>query len=782
MSSELADQISDLSISKNEALSQFESTIPLTEQVRSDLLEEITKLSQNTETRKDLYELIIDDSYQFLRSLKRIHDVTGAIITNTLQSASKSDKILYNLFSCIRSILKDDKEPESRLYYLGVYSSLVNHFKIANPQHLSLFLTFASSENDSLQRSILVLIIQNLKFEKEKTSEIVKEYLEVVSDEAYIDRVSFLNFVIVLEMCFPLVPEVCAGIYSDDKTKQHILNKIEQLTADDLELMKYVLKLIDSSCLVETCRNITVANYFQFLVQGCQFKSDHIRVLSSLNIVKLWKFLDTNKKSNDLINTKFLADILVSYLKSHTDEYIDCCIEGLMYLTLYWEVRKLLRMDVELIENLLDRLQHTSVETKAHHVQSFNFAHQYSILTIIANLTKLKDINDVSETERNTANLLKSVSAPTARSESAKEDQNSIKLFNEELLNKYKILDSITKLKTIKGVSSTNALNQVIRIVYHLSSQDKSMRVELVKQGAINIVLSFLLGSTKVDHNGATVTSVPDSDNSEVIETRVFALRSLARMLIAVDPNLSFKKYDIKTTVPFLKELLGPDISKYTGKNPLTGSESYLHEMSSLDKFESLLALTNIASSATSELKKYIIAQTFESFLVNFIVEFDDIRIQQAAWELIANMITEPILLAKFFNVQQIENKKRLELVVKLLNSKNVKLQCILAGLLVNAAEFDMICEVLVTSEFDHLIDIITEILGDETNEEDLILPISYLLVDLVYGAANINEELLTKLSSNAKLKKSIAHVLQTVNTREILQAILEVMKMINSK
>ncbi|EGW33486.1 uncharacterized protein SPAPADRAFT_151669 [Spathaspora passalidarum NRRL Y-27907] len=775
MSQELSDKVSDLSISDNDTLNQFESITPLTEQEQVDLHDKVTKLSQNPQTSKAIYELIINDSSKFLHSLKRIHDTSGVIVTHTIQSTTGSDKIVDNLLSCIRAILKNDTDPESRSYYLGVYSSLVNHFQISNPQHLNLFLTFANSDA-ALHRSILVLVIQNLKLEKEKTSEIIKEYLEVVCDEKYLDKESFLNFLIVLEMCFPLLPEVCAGVYGDDKTKQHIMSKME--LAPDLESMRYILKLIDSSCIVETCRNVNVTNYFQFLVQGCSFKNDQIKVLSSLNLVKLWKFIDAKKKSNDLITTKYLADILISYLKSHTDEYTEYAIEGLMYLTLYWEVRQLLRMDVELIEQLLEKLQQSSTETKDHHVQAFNFPVQYSILSIFANLTKMKDINDT--TQQNTANLLKNVATPTSRSENAKEDQNEIKLFNEELLTKYKILDKITKLKTIKGASSHNALNQVMKIIYHFSPQDKLMRVELVKQGAINIVISFLLNSTTVDHKGSIVSSLPNSDNPELIETRVFALRSLARMLIAVDPHLSFKKYDIKTTIPLLKELLGPDISKYTG-NVLT-NESYLHDMTALDKFESLLALTNIASNASPELKKYIIAQTFDSFLVNFIVEFDDVRIQQASWELIANMITEPILLAKFFNIQQTENKKRLDLVVTLLNSKNVKLQCILAGLLVNATEFDMICEVLVTSEFDHLIGIITEILGGQTNEDDLILPIAYLLVNLVYGAANTSETLLTNLASNTKLKESIAQVLKVVKNREILQPILEVMKMIKFK
>ena len=90
---------------------------------------------------------------------------------------------------------------------------------------------------------------------------------------------------------------------------------------------------------------------------------------------------------------------------------------------------------------------------------------------------------------------------------------------------------------------------------------------------------------------------------------------------------------------------MGPDISQYQGGD----TDSYLHDMSLLDHFECLLALTNIAATAKPELKHYMVTQLFDSYLDNFIIS-EDSKIRKATWELIANLSTEVPLLVKFFN------------------------------------------------------------------------------------------------------------------------------------
>ena len=211
-------------------------------------------------------------------------------------------------------------------------------------------------------------------------------------------------------------------------------------------------------------------------------------------------------------------------------------------------MRNLIRMDVLLIEVLLTKLEETSIDSTHMHTSL-----QYGLLSIISNITKVKDVND-RESNMNTKRKLKNMATPKDGSDSDEENQEGIKLFNRELLNEDKIISKISTLKSYKSsATSNNSLNEVIKIIYHLSTdQQKSTRVELVKQGGLNIVLNYLIGFSDIIKRESSIRSSNTKD-SNIIECRIFADRSLARMLISVDPKISFTKYDIHTAIPFLK-------------------------------------------------------------------------------------------------------------------------------------------------------------------------------------------------------------------------------------
>ncbi|RCK67173.1 SWI5-dependent HO expression protein 4 [Candida viswanathii] len=779
---QLSQKIQSLSINDEQfakLLTKFKSKDELSKEEQVELYNHLLEQSQLHDNSKIIYELLIDTPLEFLKYLHRINDKSGNLIVSALNQNKPSDALVQSLFSNLRLIIKSDHADIA--FYLGIYSSLVTHLKSSNPQHLNLFLTFVDGKNAEVQQGVFVLIIQNLKLQKEETSSVIKEYLEVLMDDISLDYNGFLNFVTILEICFPIVPEICTGIYRDDKTKAHLLDRIDSIAGgSNLTLAIPILKLIDASAIVENCRNYSVTNYFLFLSHAFETNNTEIQVVASLTLGKLWKVVQFEKKQTE-ITTESLAEVLVDYVKNpeNNSKYVELAVEGLMYLSLYWQVRDLMRMDVLLIEVLLTKLEETSINSGHMHTSL-----QYGLLSIFSTLTKLKDIND-RESNMNTKKQLRNVATPKNGSDSDQEDQEAIKLFNRELLNDDKIISKISTLKSYKSTaSSNNSLNEVIKIIYHLSSdQQKSTRVELVKQGALNIVLNYLISFSEITKKDHLVYAVPNTEDANVMECRVLAIRSLARMLIAVDPKTSFTKYDVHTAIPFLKELLGPDITQYQSESPLSSNTSYLNDMTLLDRFESLLALTNIAATATPELKQFLIQQFFENYLDNMIVSSEDAKIQQASWELIANLINEPLMLAKFFNLEVKANAKRLDLLVKLLNSTNEGLQVVIAGLLANATDFDMIAEVLVSSQkvFDELVDLISDILLNEASEHDLVLPTSYLLVNLVYAAANCNPAAFAKLSSNTKLKSACTNILRT-GENDTKEAIMEVIKMCRFK
>ena len=101
------------------------------------------------------------------------------------------------------------------------------------------------------------------------------------------------------------------------------------------------------------------------------------------------------------------------------------------------------------------------------------------------------------------------------------------------------------------------------------SDQRKQVRIELVKQGALTIVLNYLINFSEMKRHGNLIRALPKPQDEIVQQCRTYANRSLARMLIVVDPQTAFSKYDSRVAIPFLKELLGPDISQYQEVIPI---------------------------------------------------------------------------------------------------------------------------------------------------------------------------------------------------------------------
>ncbi|KAK6458593.1 protein required for mother cell-specific HO expression [Scheffersomyces xylosifermentans] len=792
-------------------------------------LESIIQLSQKLETSGKLYELLLNDPDSFLKGLKALKDDRGTILVNIISSNKGGDqeKVVQNLLNTIRNSLKGlDLTKDTFLdveYYLATYLSIISNFGNVSSQHLHILLKFFSplpivlSENgDSNYKTIsslvMLIVVKLFQVDKLSTSSVVGEYLELLYDDEKPSAAAFLNYTEIMETLFPLVPEVIEPIYISSKSVEYIKEEVLRILGSggpELELPHRrrvcigILKLIGSSCISDQSRTHNVTAYLELLKVGSQIKDNlEIRLLSTLDLIKLWNFIELEKKSSSSISISVsdLESNLTSYLRDALDKNnsanLEICVEGLAYLTLNVKVKQNIRSDESVIEVILKILSEKALSKTNQNMNGNDTSLIYGLLICISNLCKLQDASDKGS-DKSTVNFLKDFATPNTSKDNTKEDQKQIHLFNKSLLFDHKVIDVISKLKTYKEDTDTpgeetkhsNLLKQFIYIIYMISQNpEKVVRQELVKQGALNVVLSYLIKFSSI--NKTTGDTRPINGNPEIIETRLFSLRSLAKMLVSINPALAFKKYDVQTCVPFLVELLGPDISKYSGSlghNTQNINENYLYEMTNMDKYESLLALTNLSSGEQSkDLKQLIINRTFDKYLNNFIIDSDLPHLQKASWELISNLITQPAMLAKFFNIDDSkENYNRLDLLIKLINSTDVSFQNVIAGLLANAtSEFDMISEILIKNKRirEDIIGKITQIFNSQAEESDLILRLSYILLNLVYAAANVSSEQLQVFSDNHKLKESVNGVLKINKNGEILQILIEVIKLVRFK
>ncbi|CAI4949179.1 BAD_collapsed_G0050440.mRNA.1.CDS.1 [Saccharomyces cerevisiae] len=172
---------------------------------------------------------------------------------------------------------------------------------------------------------------------------------------------------------------------------------------------------------------------------------------------------------------------------------------------------------------------------------------------------------------------------------------------------------------------SPNCKQQVVRVIYNIT-RSKNFIPQCISQGGTTIILEYLANK---------------QDIGEPI--RILGCRALTRMLIFTNPGLIFKKYSALNAIPFLFELLPR--STPMDDNPLHNDE----QIKLTDNYEALLALTNLASSETSdgeEVCKHIVStKVYWSTIENLMLD-ENVPLQRSTLELISNMMSHPLTIA----------------------------------------------------------------------------------------------------------------------------------------
>lgn len=735
-------------------------------------LNRLLKLLQQRKISKLLYECMIDDVNLTINQLKKLGDTNGKILINILQGNSDANMIQHVL-NTLKQNVKRALNAVDIKFYLQVYFNVISTFRQYNVQHLLVFLPLLNpnlyDDINDIKPLIILISITLLKYDAKLTTAVISDYLDInfnIEDEN-LSVNQYLHYIEVLEVYFPLIPELIAPIYLES-SKRHIDCQISKITnPEDIKLYRQIVvatsKLFSSSCINNDCRQFNFNNYFKLILLATKVDDQEIKIMANLIIIKLWNFVQVEQNITKDSLTNNLLNYVADHKKNDDQVLLESAIEGLAYLSLNKEVKHLIRINETTLEILISLLS----ENKS---SSLN----YGIMVILNNVSSQSDPNEKSQ--KKTVEYLKNVSLGNAV-DNFKESQIEIELFNKSLLCDHKIVSVVSRLKA--NEASTNKLMAlIINIIYLIAlNKEKVVKIELVKQGSLKLIMNYLVKNSTVAESTGETRPLNDDDD------RLIGIRALAKIMYTVNPALASNNFDIRSTIPFLVELLGPNISNYKGLQ-LEGKDSYLSDsVTNIDKFESLLALTNISSLENSDLKRFIISKVFDNYLNNFILDSDHPKIQIASWELISNLINEPTLLVKFFNVDETtetkENAKRLDLLIKLLDSESEELQIVLAGLLANATSESMICQVLLSlaSIRMSLLKKFTTIFLNQYNNGQLILRVSYTFSNLVYFALNAKQ--MSKLLDDS-LIKSIKQSISLCKDKESCEVLQDVLKYLN--
>lgn len=802
MCADLDKDLENLSID-NVSLGTVKEFLTGKKNVSSYQVNEIKKfLLSNTrrlDVTEEVYGILKNERDVMLENIRMLGDPAQSLVVELVELHTPPEERkgqVLELLTSIGRILKKENEISGKVFYLGLYYRLMFAFDVSKRNQVSLVLElvcpdkkdFYDDTYEELCGLVTLVVIQNIRLDSLSEKE-VADYLDILCEEdpADFSGVEFLKLIKTLELMFPVIPISVGTFYSSQNCKNAVLYQISKLAAknfnDPLSKVTAIelLKLINSSNMDQATADFNASNYLGVLVLAYSTKGtdfSEINLLALVCIIKIWRHIE-KKVDKKEVNLLDLLNSLKTSLDAHNGLLLKYGVEGFAYLTLNASINEIIRDDTFIVKKLVSIL--SSQYAEGNRSKSCTTI-SYGLLCTLLNLMKL---NDGTSAETKTVNYLRDFASPGVNAHANVENEQKVRAFNKSLLFDYKLISIVSQilasLNHSASTKSKNVYNSLIGVVFMISLvPEKAVKVEMVKQGALNVLLDYLLKYSTSRENSTTVR--PSSESDEDMKYRFYSLRALASILIYIDPNIALKKYDAKVCIPFLVELLGPDISQYSGQ--ISEEEKYLYDRTNnMTKYESLLALTNMASIESHDMRNFITIKVFDKYLDNLIIDTSSGRLQKAAWELVNNLIIEPSMLAKFFNLEKQENSKRLFLLVSLLNSDDESLQKTIAGLLANAtSEFIMVSQILLQHDviLNKIKNTMARIFERQVNDVTLMLPLLYFLLNLTYVADEAGSEYLKKLSEDKEFQKHLKSALSAITDEETSEVLREIFGQLN--
>lgn len=618
-------------------------------------------------------------------------------------------------------------------YLLSIVLQLLNKFKYNFKEVRFLVKELILRISEDEVKSMMLIIFAELQssFQKDFDKAVV-DFMSSLIVEAEIDVGNDPLSIIVktLSELYPSLTTLCSEIFLTNGLSK--LFKKRVFEEQDLQFTKELLRLLSSACIDETMRTYITENYLQLLERSLNVED--VQIYSALVLVKTWSFTKLT-----CINLKQLSEIFInaisrrimpkienvneSAVKLEEVPKVEMSVEALAYLSLKASVKIMIRNNESFTEILLTMIKNQ----KMTHCL-------YGLLVIMANLSTLPEESNGSSQSINDLKNYADLKGPGADKVGAeKESKEDILLFNEKYILRTEL---ISFLKREMHNLSPNCKQQVVRVIYNIT-RSKNFIPQCISQGGTTIILEYLANK---------------QDIGEPI--RILGYRALTRMLIFTNPGLIFKKYSALNAIPFLFELLPR--STPVDDNPLHNDE----QIKLTDNYEALLALTNLASSETSdgeEVCKHIVStKIYWSTIENLMLD-ENVPLQRSTLELISNMMSHPLTIAaKFFNLENPQSLRNFNILVKLLQLSDVESQRAVAAIFANiATTIPLIAKELLTKK--ELIENAIQVFADQIDDIELrqrLLMLFFGLFEVIPD--NGTNEMYPLLQENQKLKDAL--------------------------
>ncbi|POS86615.1 hypothetical protein EPUL_000599 [Erysiphe pulchra] len=527
-----------------------------------------------------------------------------------LQENGLKDEIKCQLINNLTEILNNDTGQVEK-----PQSSSKSYYQYVNDQCIETILENLDIRQSQLIRSHVILAISAyLNAADTLGSEKISKFLLNKIQKGTSD--DFTVAFSVATCLYPIIPDHISNLI----LKEGFIPSLEILIKKkwkDGRVEQALLEMLNAACMNTSCRDAIRKHCLEWLTEKAQGTSEvsvndkyaeSIKGFAAIILAKLQAVPPTNTLGTEQrikpvsITTEELSLRFKNALLLNSSE--PNSIEGLAYTSLNSKIKESLASDQNFLKTLIKALGDAPAKSST----------IFGALTILFNLTAYKP---VLLEEQKRINQLKAYATATGTPKiPEKMDQLDD---DEHVSNRCQAIfeaNIIPTLVTHSQNSSKSSLSLAVSIISSLARTPK-IRGKMAQQGAIKMLLYAYTKFSTVDQSSRRVAAL-----------------ALARILITTNPNHVFggsNPLSITSAIPPLILILSDDPT--------------IEHRNLLPVFESLLALTNIASTddtARNSIIRLAFPQLEELLLSN------NVMVTRATVELICNLVQSPEGVAKF--------------------------------------------------------------------------------------------------------------------------------------
>lgn len=422
---------------------------------------------------------------------------------------------------------------------------------------------------------------------------------------------------------FPLAQAAAANVFSSDK----FMEALKSLATRDAKRRKVeiaLLEVLNAACINRPCREAITKDFSEWLSHTLTNGSDEGSEVAAVILAKIRASetiqppAETSRVEDADTGVTELVQRFKGLMSESKTENIAHPIEGLAYSSVNPSVKEQLAQDPSFMRDLISVL-------KKHKTTSSVL---YGGLMIILNITKF--LPNLSDEQKKMSQLKDYADASTQK---ARAPPNTLDQEEAVVSRCATVINAgaMSLLVECGKLAMPSVHDLTAQILLALARPQKS-RGTLAQQGAVKLLLGL---------------AIPKQGDSIVVtETTANASHALARILISVDPSHVFPS----SGFPQATSAVRPLLSLLTSSETASFSADQPRDL--LPVFESLLALTNLASHPTDDAPAELTVREGWAAIEDLLLSSHS-RVQRAACELVCNLMTCESGIVKFADGSQ---------------------------------------------------------------------------------------------------------------------------------